>query len=742
MSFCFVNPPRIAVVGCSWFARAAHLPALRQLEAEGLVEIVALCSRSNESLAIGQQLVGRDVKTYTNFEELLAQTEIDVVDLVLPTTLMNAAIQMSLQAGKHVISEKPCAASVSQCRELLATYSRHDGGLFWAVAENWPFKPTIQLIKNTIQKCNLGELQSIDFKYIVPGIRGIGWRSSPEFRGGYVLDSGVHFVSMLRYLTGGILEVNADVGWRGPSFVADRVDADISFENNVNGKFIVSFAEDHYSGDRYQLVIKCRGATIRADLLNSQLILQVGESVQNIDIPNDPWVQGGVYPMLRHCCESLSNGTAASCSPMEGLKDVAAIEAMIESSRLGKPVMPAVLYNQLNGSGPPLRTFAGVQDFKPLHLVEASSILDIKAAIKEASSRGLKVRSLGSGNSWSEYVKTKDVSIRLAGLNNITNLNLEKKTISAGAGARLGDLTRKLAEHNLCLPSLPFFPNATLGGTIATGMHGTSPHWGTVSDLVQSMTLVTSLGEVIKIDSQTRGNLLNAARVSVGMLGVIAEAELQAIPMRWVRNIRIETTVEEFINLQQALFARYEHVWIHWILGEDRFVVQCLETRSEPEDGFSPYVAQDVGNWVMTYEGPQAAPTANTIMLSMQYGIPLAKLPQAIKNLNESKFASEYRLNEIEIKFLKKTDGGYLGPNSDYDAALFNIWWPVDRYSVNDVFADFEGTMRGLNARPHWGKYHTPPSVAYMEETYPNWAQFDSVRRELDPKGMFSIFDD
>ena len=50
--------------------------------------------------------------------------------------------------------------------------------------------------------------------------------------------------------------------------------------------------------------------------------------------------------------------------------------------------------------------------------------------------------------------------------------------------------------------------------------------------------------------------------------------------------------------------------------------------------------------------------------------------------------------------------------------------------------------MRGLNARPHWGKYHTPPSVAYMEETYPNWAQFDSVRRELDPKGMFSIFDD
>ena len=50
------RPPRLALVGCSWFARAAHLPALDRLSREGLVEVVALCSRSPESLAQARNL--------------------------------------------------------------------------------------------------------------------------------------------------------------------------------------------------------------------------------------------------------------------------------------------------------------------------------------------------------------------------------------------------------------------------------------------------------------------------------------------------------------------------------------------------------------------------------------------------------------------------------------------------------------------------------------------------------------
>jgi predicted dehydrogenase len=57
---------------------------------------------------------------------VLADPEIDVVDLVLPIGMMPEAIRASLRAGKHVISEKPCAPSVAACKDLLNEYSRLD----------------------------------------------------------------------------------------------------------------------------------------------------------------------------------------------------------------------------------------------------------------------------------------------------------------------------------------------------------------------------------------------------------------------------------------------------------------------------------------------------------------------------------------------------------------------------------------------------------------------------------------
>ncbi len=69
-------------------------------------------------------------------------------------------------------------------------------------------------------------------------------------------------------------------------------------------------------------------------------------------------------------------------------------------------------------------------------------------------------------------------------------------------------------------------------------MHGTSAHWGTISDFVQSLTMVLASGEVKKIDRQSAPEEMRAASVAVGSLGVIVELELQAISMPWVAESR------------------------------------------------------------------------------------------------------------------------------------------------------------------------------------------------------------
>lgn len=737
------RPPRIALVGCSWFARVAHLPALQKLSDEGLVELVALCSLTNESIIEAKKIIKNDVKTYTDLDEMLSDVGIDIVDLVLPTPIIGSAIIKSLQAGKHVISEKPCSFSVSSCLELIKAYSETSNSLSWSVAENWPFKPTVRAVHNILQMGVLGVIESIDFVYKSNawGTHGQGWRVAKNFKGGYILDSSVHFISMLRLLTGGIAEVDAQVGWHRTAYVANQVTAHLVFENKVKGKFEVDFTQSPTIDDTYNLTIKSKIGALKVNFITGEIILTQGFNSQVIPIPDDPWVQGGVYPMLRHCCESITAGAVTQCTPMDGLKDVAAIEAMIESSRIRRPVIPALLYTELNGCGSILKPYLNDYSFKPRHLVIPKCVNDIRVSLREAAAQGLKVRTVGVGQNWTNYSTTDGVSIDLSRIKGILNIDTNRKTIRILAGTTLAELSKALAQHGLCLPSLPFLSLGTVGGMVSTATHGTSPHWGTVSDSVISLSLVTATGELLHIDENSNEKLMKSARVSVGMLGVITELELQAIDMKWTRNVQIDLTLEEFNTHWPAIYSNYEHVWIHWVLGQERLIIQCLETSQSPKDGFMPYVSNGSPSWQMIYHHKTPMPINNdSVQMSTQYGVPLDKLFDVINVLNESDFGMKYLGREVEIKLLKHNQSSYLGPNSDNNMALFNIFWPVDKMDKNSVFEGFEEIMHGFYAKPHWGKFHQIPFKKYMSKAYANWDQFDEVRRELDPLNMFAIF--
>lgn len=269
------------MVGCSWFAREAHLPALRQLSDEGLVDVVALCSRTQQSLSQAQALLSRPAAHYTQLDELLARPDIDAVDLVLPTPLMDDAIRRSLAAGKHVISEKPCAATVARSIALLADYDRaggeRGGEQSWSVAENWPFKPTVVAIQNILRNGVLGPIESLDFLFKSTGFGKDyqGWRVSPEYRGGFLLDSSVHYVSMLRLLTGGIAEIEtAVVGRRADTHAAMSVDASVRYENGVRGTFKVDMTTAAAPDEYWHLTVRCGRGVLKANFSFGLLLLQ------------------------------------------------------------------------------------------------------------------------------------------------------------------------------------------------------------------------------------------------------------------------------------------------------------------------------------------------------------------------------------------------------------------------------------------------------------------------------------
>jgi FAD/FMN-containing dehydrogenase len=442
-------------------------------------------------------------------------------------------------------------------------------------------------------------------------------------------------------------------------------------------------------------------------------------------------------------------------------------DVILRMAGLRQPVKRPPLSPLLNGRAQTLKTYGGVLSYTPRHVIECRTVEDVSSAVVSAARSGSKVRVFGNGYSYGTEILTNDVALRLNSLTRVRHLDRVKKTVVVDAGLRLGDLNRLLADASLSLPSLPFLPHATMGGAVATGMHGTSARWGTISDCVQSLTMVLASGEVKKIDRRNDPEEMRAASVAIGWLGVIVELELQAILMPWVRVEVLSMTVDNFLLQMPALMQRYEHLWGHWRFGGGLITLRCLETRAESKKGFRPYVAGEGPFWGIAnvksatigrarppirrvaslhpalWAAAKAAkgamrPKAQQVAVSMQYGVAAWQASAAIEQLRSSEFAKSNPSRVLELKFLKGSDLSYLGPNAGYDSVLFNTWWLVDEAVKRTVFDSFEDLMMGLGARPHWGKLHNPPDIEYLRDVYPGWDSFEAVRSRFDPNHTFA----
>ena len=766
---------RIALVGCGWFARVAHIPALQRLEREGRIRLVGLCSRSEELVARASRLYGRtDIKHYRSLEEVAEDQDVDLVDLLLPIEAMPDAIELFLTVGKHVISEKPCAPSMATGNALMELYARLERPPLWAVAENWRFKKTVKIVETIVREGAIGEIQFADFTYLAfQRPNNLGWRGSPKYPGGFLLDSGVHFVALLRKLVGEVEKVSASVSQRLPYLPpADSVTAILSFAGGAEGAYRLSFAAPSAIGDQGLRLTGTKGTLLagfqrfrKLDVRHNWVRVQTDKGRRFIPVTDDLWVTGGVYETLSHCIDAIQRGAPLLSTAREGLRDVAVVEAMLESGRLERPVKPAPLLASVPGRAQVLKTYGDVLSCTPRRVVECGAVEDVSSAVATAARSGSKVRVFGNGFSYGTEILTDDVAIRLNSLGRIRHLDPVKKTVVVDAGVRLGDLHRFLAGAGLSLPSLPFLTHASIGGAVATAMHGTSAHWGTISDFVQSLTMVLASGEVKTIDRQSAPEEMRAASVAVGSLGVIVALELQAISMPWVRVEELSTTVDDFLLQMPALTQRHEHLWGHWHLGTDMITLKCLETRAEPEQGFRPYVAGDGPFWGdknwksasidraksvvrrITNLHPAVAAAAKRAMgsnqqvaMSMQYGVAASQAPAAIEKLRSSEFSKSNPTRVLEIKFLKASDQSYLGPNAGYDLVLLNTWWLADEAVKLKIFDPFENVMRQLGARPHWGKLHRRPDIEYLRAAYPGWSSFEAVRKRFDPNQMFAIY--
>ncbi len=165
-------------------------------------QIAALIDVSTDNLARTVQTYPelKDVPTYSDYQAALA-SDLDGVIVMTPHALHYQQIRAALEAGKHVLSEKPFVSRPEQARELISL-AKERGRILMLSYQNtllWQYRYTHQQIAAGL----LGEILYCSGQITQDWARGASsWRKEAAGEGGFLIDTGSHFVDLLLYLTG------------------------------------------------------------------------------------------------------------------------------------------------------------------------------------------------------------------------------------------------------------------------------------------------------------------------------------------------------------------------------------------------------------------------------------------------------------------------------------------------------------------------------------------------------------
>jgi predicted dehydrogenase len=225
---------RVGILGA---ARIAPMALVRPARSVPEVAVVAVAARHE---ARARRFAARQgiPRVHRSYAELLADPEIDAVYVPLPNALHCEWSIRALEAGKHVLCEKPLASNADEARRMAEAAAR--AGRVLVEAFHWRYHPLAERMGEIVRSGALGRLRRVEASLCIPFLlpRDIRWRL--DLAGGALMDAGCYPVSMVRFLAGAEPEVVAAEA----RLVSPQVDrwmrAELRFPDGCGGRITAS----------------------------------------------------------------------------------------------------------------------------------------------------------------------------------------------------------------------------------------------------------------------------------------------------------------------------------------------------------------------------------------------------------------------------------------------------------------------------------------------------------------------
>jgi FAD/FMN-containing dehydrogenase len=393
---------------------------------------------------------------------------------------------------------------------------------------------------------------------------------------------------------------------------------------------------------------------------------------------------------------------------------------------------------------------------------------DICRIVREAS----KLRVVAGGHSFNASPLTSGTMLCLDLYDEILSIDTAKRAVRVQAGIRLRDLTEQLARVGLAFPVLGSTDAQSIGGLIATDLHGTGRDHGFLSEQILSLRIVDAAG--VARTFRRGSDVFHAAIGALGTCGVVIEAEIQCVPaFNLAKSLRMvdRRWVRENID---GLIAANDHVSFYYIAGVDADSVRMnLWNRTEQAPGRALAVKKmihelldmavsgyllglakllDLANafaalgalfFKVTMDGritvyPSAMGFARKLYYhhdEIEYGVPYERhrecLDDVLALLRERRFVTI-----VEVRFTPDTSRALIGPGAGGRTCYIELA-PSLSLDNAEIFAEVEAIFARYGGRPHLGKKTSATSATMAEAHQARWAKFCEVRPQQDPTGKF-----
>lgn len=318
-----MNKTKLGLIGLGYIGKV-HLRHCLRLDNANLVAVSDLSKKALKTArAAGVK------KTYTNYEQLLGDPEVDAVIIALPTHLHLQCARQAAEAKKHILLEKPVAKNTSEAKEIISVAQSHAVKLM--VAYPLRFNTAFTNNKEKIDNGVLGDIEIACATYIGAGpffhraeshtpVPVPEWWFNKELTGGGALmDTGIHLINLLRWYFGEIKDIRSYLGYR---FNMDFEDSATCLAKFESGTVATIIAGAFSQGFRLEVELLGSVSHITVQLLQPN---PLSTAIQMLTTGTSKFYQAH-FAELQYFINCIINDQPPAPSGEDGLRDLAAIE--------------------------------------------------------------------------------------------------------------------------------------------------------------------------------------------------------------------------------------------------------------------------------------------------------------------------------------------------------------------------------------------------------------------------------